>query len=88
MSVQNARSCLERLEEQLTYLSALKSTDLPSTTTSQGIVRLTTGEHLQWEFQQPNAHSEPINKPLADEITDVPDIIYRNNNYVERLHAM
>ena len=32
-------------------------------------------------------HSEPINKPLVDEIMDLSDIIYRNNNYVENLHA-
>ena len=48
------------------------------------------GGHLEcvlWEFRQPNTHSEPINKPLVDEIMDFPDIIYRNNNYVENLHA-
>ena len=44
------------------------------------------GGHLEcvlWEFRQPNTHSEPI----VDEIMDLPDIIYRNNNYVEIVHA-
>ena len=59
-------------------------------TTSQGIVPPTTDGHLECllrEFRQPNTHSEPINKPLVDEIMDFPDIIHRNNNYVENLHA-
>ena len=59
-------------------------------TVSQGIVPLTTGGYVEcvlWEFRQPNTHSEPINKPLVDEIMDFPDIIYQNNNYVENLHA-
>ena len=59
-------------------------------TTSQGIVPLTTGGHLDyvlWEFRQSNPHSESINKPLVDEILNFPDINYRNNNYVENLHA-
>ena len=88
MSVQNARSRLERIEDQLTDLSALKSTDyygkLP--TTSQGKVPLTTGGYLEcvlWEFRQPHTHSGPI----VDEIMDFPGIIYRNNNYVENLRA-
>ena len=66
-----------------------KSTDL-SNTTSQGIVPLTMGGHLEyvlWEFRQPNTHSESINKRLVDEIMDLPGIIYRNSNYVENLHA-
>ena len=59
-------------------------------TTSQSIVPLTTGGHLEcilWEFRQPNTHSEPIDNPLVDEIMNFLDIIYRNNNYVENLHA-
>ena len=58
--------------------------------TPQGIVPITTGGHLEsvlWEFRQPNMHSEPINKALADEIMDFRDIIYRNNNYAENLRA-
>ena len=58
--------------------------------TSQGIVPLTTDGHLKcilWEYRQPNTHSEPINKQFVDEIMDFPDIIYRNNNYAENLHA-
>ena len=89
MTVQNARSRLESIEKQLTDLSALKSTGLPNTT-SQDIVSLTRGGHLEcvwWEFRQPNKHSEPINKPLVDEIMDFPEIIYRNNNYVANLYA-
>ena len=59
-------------------------------TTSQGIVPFTTGGHLEcvlWEFRQPNTHSEPVNKPLVDEIMDFLDVIYRSNNYVENLYA-
>ena len=44
-------------------------------------------ECVLWEFRQPNIHSEPINKPLVDELVDFPDIIYRNTNYVENLLA-
>ena len=60
-------------------------------TTSQNIVAFTTGGHVEcvlWEFRQPNTHSEPINKPLVDEITDFTDFIYRHNNYVENLLVM
>ena len=59
-------------------------------TKSQDIVPLTTGGHLEcvlWKFHQPNKHSEPINKPLVDEIMNIPDTIYRNNNNMENLHA-
>ena len=87
VSVQNARSRLERIEEQLTDLSALKSTDLPNTTKNYLLVPLTTGGHLECVFRQQNTNSEPINKPLVDKIMDFSDIIYRNNNYVENLHA-
>ena len=48
------------------------------------MVPFTTGGHLEcelWEFRQPNTNSEPINKRLVD------DIFYRNDNYVENLHA-
>ena len=31
--------------------------------------------------------SKSIKKPIVDEIMDFPDIIYRNNNYVENLDA-
>ena len=44
-------------------------------------------ECVLWEFRQPNIHSEPINKPLVDEIMDFRDIIYRDNNYVDNFHA-
>ena len=53
-------------------------------------VPLTMDRHLEcvsWEFRQPNTNFEPINEPLVDEIMDFVDIIYRNNNYVENLHA-
>ena len=36
----------------------------------------------------PNTHSQPINKPLVNEIMGFSDIIYRNNNYLENLHTM
>ena len=39
------------------------------------------------EISATSTHSEPINKPLVDELMDFPDIIYRNYNYVENLHA-
>ena len=58
-------------------------------TASQGIVPLTTDRHLECvlsEFRYPNTHSEPINKPLVDEILDFPDIIYRNID-MEPLHV-
>ena len=57
---------------------------------SQGMVPITTGGHIEcvlWESPQPNTHLKPINKPLVDEIMAFPDIIYRNNNYVENLHT-
>ena len=38
-------------------------------------------------FGHPNTHFQPISKPIVDEILDFRDIIYRNNNYVENLHA-
>ena len=34
-----------------------------------------------------NTHSEPINKPLIDEIMDFLDIIHWNNNDLKNLHA-
>ena len=90
MSVQNARSRLESIEEQLTQLSAPTCRILRKITyyvTEDSSVYK--GGHLQcvlWEFQQPNTHSEPI-EPLIDEIMDFRDIIYRSNNYVKNLHA-
>ena len=32
-------------------------------------------------------HSEPIKKTLVGKIMDLPDVIYLNNNYVDKLHA-
>ena len=59
-------------------------------TTSRGIDLLTRGEHLEcilWKFRQAGTFSEPINKPLVDEIMDFTDIVYRNYNYVENVHV-
>ena len=94
MSVQNTRSRLESIEEQLTNLSALKP---PSCRILQKITYYVTGHSFAYNGLTPrmrimgisaiNTHSEPINKPLVDEIMDFLDIIYQDNNYVKNLHA-
>ena len=93
----NARSRIEgNVETCVVHLSELHTENASETfgklpTTSRGKIPFTTGEYLEcklWKFRQPNTHSEPINKPLVNEIMDFPDIINRNNNYVENLHSM
>ena len=76
MSVQNARSRLESIEEQLTHCRILRK-----------ITYYVTKHSSAYNGRTPWMRIMGINKPLVDEIIDFPDIIYQNNNYVENLHA-
>ena len=81
--------------EQLTHLNELHTENASETfgklpATSCGKIPFTTGGYVEctfWKFRQPNTHSEPINKPFVDEIMNFPEIIYRNDNYMEILRS-
>ena len=86
MNVLNARSRLESIEEQLTNLSALKSTGLPNTTENYLLRHAYNGRASRTRNMGISATKHAFRTDCRRNY-NFPDIIYRNNNYVENVHV-